>query len=415
MARMRVKNFGPIRDGLNENDGWIEFKRVTAFIGNQGSGKSTLAKLFATFAWIEKALVRGDYEKKWFERKNRLQNQFLKYHRLEKYLSASKGKKTSIEYEGSAYHIRYQDDQLRINEAQNRKYYLPQVMYVPAERNFISYVRNTRELRIASDSLKEFLTEFDNAKNSIRQAVSLPINKAKLEYDKLNDILNIEDNGSRLRLMDASSGFQSSVPLYLVSKHLSDAIKSRDESQQHAMSFSETERFKKLVEEIFTNDTLTQEQRRIALSTISSKFNNDVFINIVEEPEQNLFPSSQWEILSSLLCFNNEVKNNCLVLTTHSPYIVNYLSIAVQGWHLKTKIAASDRSAELLTKLGEIIDTAALVDPTDLVIYQSDEQTGQIIQLKSTEGIPTDRNYLNQMLREGNLMFDRLLELEEEV
>lgn len=415
MARMRLKNFGPIRGGLIENDGWIEFKRVTAFIGNQGSGKSTLAKLFATFAWMEKALVRGDYEKKWFERKNRLQNQFLKYHRLEKYLSAAKDRKTIIEYEGSAYHIRYQDDQLRISEVQNQQYHLPQVMYVPAERNFISYVRSTRELRIASDSLKEFLAEFDNAKNNIRQAVSLPINDAKLEYDKLNDILNIEDNGSRLRLTDASSGFQSSVPLYLVSKYLSDAIKGRGESQSHSMSFSETERFKKLVEEIFTNDALTQEQRRIALSALSSKFNNNVFINIVEEPEQNLFPSSQWEILGSLLGFNNEIQNNRLVLTTHSPYIVNYLSIAVQGWHLKQKILASDRSTDLLPRLQEIIDTSALVDPADLAIYQSDEKTGDIVKLKDTDGIPTDRNYLNQMLRHGNVMFDRLLELEEEV
>lgn len=63
MIRLRVKNFGPIRQGMEENDRWIEFKRVTVFVGNQGSGKSTLAKLFSTFSWIEKALVRGDYEK----------------------------------------------------------------------------------------------------------------------------------------------------------------------------------------------------------------------------------------------------------------------------------------------------------------------------------------------------------------
>ena len=62
MPRLRVKNFGPVREGMTENDGWIDFKRVTLFVGNQGSGKSTLAKLFSTFIWIEKALVRGDYE-----------------------------------------------------------------------------------------------------------------------------------------------------------------------------------------------------------------------------------------------------------------------------------------------------------------------------------------------------------------
>lgn len=49
----RVKNFGPIRGGLTENDGWIEVTKVTVFIGNQGSGKSTIAKLISTFAWLE--------------------------------------------------------------------------------------------------------------------------------------------------------------------------------------------------------------------------------------------------------------------------------------------------------------------------------------------------------------------------
>ena len=44
MIRLRIKNFGPIGLGLLENDGWIDFKRVTLFIGNQGAGKSTLAK-----------------------------------------------------------------------------------------------------------------------------------------------------------------------------------------------------------------------------------------------------------------------------------------------------------------------------------------------------------------------------------
>ena len=56
--RLRLNNFGPIGPGLSDNNGWIDFKRVTVFIGNQGSGKSTVAKLFSTFSWVEKALVR---------------------------------------------------------------------------------------------------------------------------------------------------------------------------------------------------------------------------------------------------------------------------------------------------------------------------------------------------------------------
>lgn len=113
MTRLRVKHFGPIRDGV-KNDGWIEFKRVTVFVGNQGSGKSTLAKLYSTFSWIEKALVRGDHDKAWFEEEDRLSKTFLVYHRLENYITAEQESKTKIEYEGEAYTIKYSHRRMHI-------------------------------------------------------------------------------------------------------------------------------------------------------------------------------------------------------------------------------------------------------------------------------------------------------------
>lgn len=96
MSRIRIKNFGPIKEGFSSNDGWIDIKKVTVFIGNQGAGKSTVAKLISTFTWIEKALVRGDYNKKWFERKNKLKNQYLNYHRLENYFKTNGVNKLSL-------------------------------------------------------------------------------------------------------------------------------------------------------------------------------------------------------------------------------------------------------------------------------------------------------------------------------
>ena len=69
MSKIKIKNFGPIKEGYLEDDGWLDVKKVTVFIGNQGSGKSTVTKLITTFMWIEKALTRGDYDKRWFTRK----------------------------------------------------------------------------------------------------------------------------------------------------------------------------------------------------------------------------------------------------------------------------------------------------------------------------------------------------------
>lgn len=410
MTRLRVKHFGPIRDGV-ENDGWIEFKRVTVFVGNQGSGKSTLAKLYSTFSWIEKALVRGDYEKKWFERKNKFIKPFLTYHRLEHYISDS----SEIEYEGEAFSIRYLRGQLHITDSKGSNYHLPQIMYVPAERNFISYVRHPRELKLSSDSLKEFLTEFDAAKANMKGTLLLPINQAELEYDKLNDLLNIRDSDYKLRLADASSGFQSAVPLHLVSHYLANAVQVRSEERQENMSAEELERFRKEVVQIFSIDSLTEEQRRIALSALSSRFNKSAFINIVEEPEQNLYPQSQWSVLQSLLQFNNQGENNRLVMTTHSPYVVNYLTIAVQGKHLLDKIHKKKRDKDLLPKLDAVIPSYALVDINELAIYQADEKTGSIKTLPIVDGIPSDDNFLNRSLQEGNDLFDVLLDIEEEL
>ena len=415
MSRIKIKNFGPVREGRQTNDGWIDIKKVTVFMGNQGSGKSTVAKLISTFMWIEKALVRGDYDKKWFERKNNLKNQYLNYHRLENYLKNSGVDKTVIEYEGDAFSIVYRNDSLVIKEVHNEEYLLPQIMYVPAERNFITYVKTPRELKISSESLKEFLTEFDNAKNEIKGLIHLPINNIDIEYDKLNDTLNLEGEGYRVKLTEASSGFQSLVPLFLVSGYLANSVRRQSETNKETMSSEEMQRFKKGVEDIWNNNNLTDEQKRVALSVLSAKFNKTAFINIVEEPEQNLFPSSQWQMLQSLLKYNSMNKGNKLIMTTHSPYIINYLSIAIQGEYLESKIKKSSQRDKLLSNLYNLIPQESLISADEVVVYQLDEKDGSIIKLETIEGIPSDKNYLNQTLEESNLLFDSLLEIEQEL
>jgi predicted ATPase len=414
VSRIKINNFGPIKEGHQDNNGWIDIKKVTVFIGNQGSGKSTIAKLISTLIWIEKALVRGDYKKKWFERNNRLKNQ-LNYHRLENYFKTNGSDKTFIDYQGDAYSIRYENGSLILNERSGDIYHLPQIMYVPAERNFISYVKTPKELKLSSDSLKEFLTEFDNAKNKMRGLVKLPINNVDIEYDKLNDTLNLKGIDYKVKLTEASSGFQSLVPLYLVSEFLATSVKKQSELKEESMSSDELKRFKKGVEEIWKNNSLTDEQKRVALSVLSSKFNKTAFVNIIEEPEQNLFPSSQWQILRSLLEFNNINAGNQLIITTHSPFIINFLSIAIQGEYLKNKIEASPKAEKLKSKLNKIISKKALVSSELVVVYQFNESDGSIKKLSTPEGIPSDRNYLNDILREGNQLFDSLLEIEEEL
>ncbi len=419
MSKIRIKNFGPIKEGYQENDGWLDISKVTLFIGNQGSGKSTVAKLISTFTWIEKALVRGDYQKKWFEKKNRLKNHFLNYHRLENYFDGYEGlfDNTEFDYEGEAYIIKYRNGLLEVIENKKNNYYLPQIMYVPAERNFIANVKSPKELKLSSDSLKEFLSEFDKAKNEIKGAMPLPINEVDIEYDKLNDIVNIRGNNYKLRLTEASSGFQSLVPLYLVSWFLANTVKKQSKVAQDSMSTEELERFKKGVEEIWNNESLTEEQRRIALSVLSSKFNKSAFINIVEEPEQNLFPSSQKQLLFSLLEFNNMNVLNKLIITTHSPYLINYLTLSIKAESIYKLLREKkfQLSNPKYSQINTIVPISSTVNVDDLIIYELNEKDGSIKKLPDYKGLPSDENKLNYNLEDSNELFAQLLEIQQAI
>ena len=397
MSSIIIQHFGAIKKCNTP----IEIKKVTFFIGNQGSGKSTIAKLIATFMWIEKALVRGDYNKKWFERKNRFKNTFLPYHRIENYLK----KDTFIQYKGEAYIITYGDEFLKLEEKKNNNYSLPQIMYVPSERNFIAYVKSPKELKLSSEALKEFLTEFDNSKEIVKN-LSLPINKAMLDYDKLNNTLNLKGEDYKIKLTEASSGFQSFAPIYMVSNYLVNTIK-KDSGIKVSMSGEEISRFRKEIEQLYKDKHLSDEQKRIAISVLPQKFNKTSFVNIVEEPEQNLFPTSQRDMLYSLLKINNEIADNKLIITTHSPYLVNYVSVAVEAGKLKKGVTAGKEK-----QLNAIVPISSAISADDLSIYQLNEKEGSVELLDSYEGIPSDENFLNNEIGRTNGLFADLLDLQ---
>jgi predicted ATPase len=412
MSKIKIKNFGPIKEGYQENDGWMDVKKVTVFIGNQGSGKSTVGKLVSTLSWIEKAMVKGLLRQDELNTYNRFIKR-LTYQRIDNYIKPE----THIEFEGKAYTFIFSGGYFSASKTPENGYLLPKIMYVPAERNFLSVVERPDKLKELPLSLFTFMDEYDRARNKFWEGLVLPINGTRFKYDRQNKIAHItdKDSGYDLRLSEASSGFQSTVSLYLVTKYLAEWLSQEENPAIKENSVEEQRRIEQEVKRIIENKQLSPDVRQEYLRQLSEKRKPACFINIVEEPEQNLFPQSQRNILNSLIEYANHAEGNRLIITTHSPYIINYLSIAIQGDELKKKINAKNQWQNLKERFEKIIPDKSSIPSTDVVVYELDENSGIITKLPNPEGIPSDKNYLNLSIREGNILFDSLLEIEEEI
>ncbi len=381
MSKIKIRSFGPIKDGLQSNDGWIDIKKVTVFIGNQGSGKSTVAKLFSILSWLEKSINRGDTDKDKISFAKFIE--FTKYQKIHNYFND----KTFIEYLGEKYHITYDRKEKSpiIKEIKENKYIVPKIMYVPAERNFLSTISNAYNVKGLPDNVFTFAEELKKAQKALNgKKLDLQIGSYKYEYDENEDSSFIIGDDYKINLLEASSGLQSFTPLYLVSRDLSLSITDKEETLRKNMSVSQSIRMDNEIAELMLNKSIADNNKNKEIDIIRSKYYNKCFISIVEEPEQNLFPESQWQMLKSLLKFNNLNIGNNLLMTTHSPYIINYLSVIVKANQLKSKIQAKN----LLSKLNIVVPLASTISSDNLRVYEFDEKTGIINILGDYKGLP---------------------------
>ena len=407
MSKIKIQNFGPIKNGLLDNNGFIDIKQVTVFIGNQATGKSTIAKIFSTCTWIEKALYTGNIKESYVKSYRRFEKEFCAYQGLKDYFKND----TYLEYIGDAYSFIYSNKSFEIKKSKN-KYLTPKIMYVPAERNFLSLVDNPEKLKQLPKPLYTFLEEFEKAKKSIHGDIALPINSLSFEFQKNTKKSFIKGEDYKISLSQASSGIQSLLPVYLVSKYLVDSINKDSDLSTKELSIEINDLLKKEIGKILLNKRFSNHVREAALDLLSSKYKNSCFINIVEELEQNLFPESQKDLLFSLLEFVNNQEGDKLILTTHSPYIINYLTLSIKAKTVINKIPSG--RDDLIEKLEEVLPKKSCINGENVAIYEL-TSTGDIKTLTTYKNMPSDNNYLNTLLEEANSSFDKLLDIEDQL
>lgn len=400
MMKFRIHNFGPIIKGFTQDE-YMNISGVTIFIGGQGTGKSTLAKVLSTLMWIEKALVRDDFSEKALQQTGKFKTHFA-FNGIHGYFQ----KETEIEYCGEYYHLHYQAEKLGIEKMDfGSEILLPKIMYVPSERNFVSVIPKPSVISNLSLSIATFLDEYENAKRTLSGPISLPVTDGEFSYDKLNDISWVERKGNKTRLSQASSGYQSVIPLYLVTRYLSELISNEDVP----LNVTNYRNMRKELELIMNNEKMDSTKKNYFLNMILPKYKPSYLVNIVEEPEQNLFPDSQIRMFHALLEYQNKQKHNQLIVTTHSPYIVNALSLSVACFMAAKTVSGHEKHLE---KLRAIVPSPAWLDPEMYTVYQLDEE-GNIAKLPTFDSIPSDENILNSCLGDFNDSFSRIMEIED--
>ncbi|MDY4521175.1 MAG: AAA family ATPase [Bacteroidales bacterium] len=361
--RLVVKSFGPIK----ELD--IEFRKVTIFIGDQGMGKSCVAKLFSMFKWLEKVLTQKRYPENYFVSHNRFITKLCAYNRMESFV----GPDSYIKYEGDAYNFEFESNkEFKISAKGKEVEGISKIMYVPAERAILSVAENKpRLLKELPDSSETFYDEFVNAKKSFQDGFALPFDGLRFEYDSLNDAGWIRGENYRVRLVSASSGIQSSLPMCIVTEYLSKKIASREEVK---MSKEEKDRLERRVTEIIQNDSYSNTIKDIMIRQLSASSVFDSLINVIEEPELSLFPKSQMRVLYSLIASNASSKKNMLVLTTHSPYTLDIINTMIMGGKARAR-AEAESNEVMMEETNKVLPAEYQLSSDEVAVYRLDNDS----------------------------------------
>lgn len=384
--RLVVKNFGPITN-LD-----IEIRPFTLFIGTQGSGKSTISKLLTIcrdIRWWLQILEQKDVLKpfvdfginEYFQEDSYfsyiLDNEEIKYeNNIFEYKSKGKDDKEAIikalSYliaESSVSYLKNEKDGLTTENLSNphtlnvMKAYSRMGLYILAERNLVGNLSDSLASIMLhhiplSNPLLEYMSIFEKSKKEF-STYDVPFFGVKYIKKEGQDKIEIINKSKDILLSACSSGLQSALPMLMVIDY--------------------------------------------ALKT--GCFNSFV----VEEPEQNLFPENQREILGFFAKRLGNKEGNKFVLTTHSPYLLSCLNVLMLAYKLHN-------IEEVRKETEKVIVSDYTVNPDDVAVYglypNGKEYCKSLISEKTNLVSVNELDSVSEIIGDD---FDRLYELYRQV
>lgn len=339
MKHLIVRNIGPLR----EVD--INIESINLIIGLQSSGKSCVLKTACYCAWVEKRIELAQTAKE-YENGTKFIDDLLSYYKMQSYLSEN----SYIEYVTPYLQFSYDHKNKKFSfkwKSQRWKYKRPKVSYIPSDRNLVAAIPAWSKLSLDYDNLLDFMGDWDIARKHTQAKENILDLGMGYFYDAKTNSDQIRlKNGHIIRLTESSSGVQSLVPLIIHLEYLNhdlylnqDGLPQTFQSKEARKSLlsklynkvlrepssSKDDFFVKSVDGVdfvFADSDQVNSFKNLAHNYLDYD-HNEIFL---EEPEDNLFPTTQCQLVNWLLdSVMGAGRKDTLFIATHSPYILNQL------------------------------------------------------------------------------------------